>query len=139
MCGGYCSWSVCLQVQCMWSSMLFSSSLVLVIRLTHTSTKTCIKNEWHDYMVNTFIHYPSLSCARVMHFPRLVLFIIVLPQNRRYKCPCIHTHTKHCEKDVTMISVNTSSKHTHTHSHTHTMHRHTSDKISKINVYHIKT
>ena len=25
------------------------SLAVLVIRLTHTSTKTCIKNEWHDY------------------------------------------------------------------------------------------
>ena len=24
-------------------------SAVLVIRLTYTSTKTCIKNEWHDY------------------------------------------------------------------------------------------
>ena len=45
-------------------------SAVLVIRLAYTSTKTCIKNEWHDYgEYFNFIHYPSLSCARVMHFP----------------------------------------------------------------------
>ncbi len=41
---------------------------VLVIRLTYTSTKTCIKMNGMT-TVNTFIHYPSLSCARVMHFP----------------------------------------------------------------------
>ena len=38
--GGVC---VCLQVQCE------CYSAVLVMRLTYTSTKTCIKNEWHDY------------------------------------------------------------------------------------------
>ena len=45
-------------------------SAVLVIRLTYTSTKTCIKNEWNDY--SEYIHplsYPSLSCIMVMHFP----------------------------------------------------------------------
>ena len=34
---------VCLHVQCE------CYSAVLVIRLTYTSTKICIKNEWHDY------------------------------------------------------------------------------------------
>ena len=33
-------------------------SAVLVIRLIYTSTKTCIKTEWHDY--GEYI-YPSIS------------------------------------------------------------------------------
>ena len=34
-------------------------SAVLVIRLTYTSTKTCIKNEWHDY--SEYIYPLSIS------------------------------------------------------------------------------
>ena len=37
-------------------------SAVLVIRLTYTSTKTCIKNEWHDY--NEYIYPFSISKLR---------------------------------------------------------------------------
>ena len=54
---------------CVCASAMFvnaiSYSVVLVVRLAYTSTKTCIKNEWHDY--GEYI-YP-LSCAKVMHFP----------------------------------------------------------------------
>jgi len=50
-------------------------SAVLVIRLTYTCTKTCIKYEWHDY---------AWSCMRVMHFPsafhyeavHMILFVL---------------------------------------------------------------
>ena len=34
-------------------------SAVLVIRLTYTCTKTCIKNEWHDY--GEYIYPLSIS------------------------------------------------------------------------------
>ena len=37
-------------------------SAVLVIRLTYTSTKTCIKNEWHDY--DQYIYPLSISKLR---------------------------------------------------------------------------
>ena len=37
-------------------------SAVLVIRLTYTSTKTCIKNEWHDY--GEYIYPLSISKLR---------------------------------------------------------------------------
>ena len=34
-------------------------SAVLFIRLTYTSTKTCMKNEWHDY--GEYIYSLSIS------------------------------------------------------------------------------
>ena len=37
-------------------------SAVLVIRLTYASTKTCIKNEWHDY--DEYIYPLSISKLR---------------------------------------------------------------------------
>ena len=37
-------------------------SAVLVIRLTYTSTKTCIKTEWHDY--GEYIYPLSISKLR---------------------------------------------------------------------------
>ena len=36
---------------CVFASAMFvNASAVPVIRLTYTSTKICIKNEWHDYL-----------------------------------------------------------------------------------------
>ena len=62
---------VCVCVCVCASAMFVNAShkaAVLVIRLTYTCTKTCIKMNCMT-TVNTFIHYPSLSCVRVMHFP----------------------------------------------------------------------
>ena len=48
MCACVCKCNVC---ECY--------SAVLVVRLTYTSTKTCIKNEWHDY--SEYIYPLSIS------------------------------------------------------------------------------
>ena len=42
-------------------------SAVLVIRLTYTSTKTCIKTEWHDY--SEYIYPLSISKLREGYAP----------------------------------------------------------------------
>ena len=41
---------VCARVRACKCHVCECYSAVLVIRLAYTSTKTCIKNEWHDYI-----------------------------------------------------------------------------------------